>query len=223
MTQLDTPSIDITKLDITRTNIAVQRLIERTEDPRHRTILQAYDRHRNLEHAGRFEEIFEPHMMVEHPVYRFNMFGQPTITLEGRDQIEPLYRHWAETNQCIFYNEDELVAIGDGMVVSTMLGYQQVVGAELAVPGVEAELEAMYLVRGRVTMIWPYDEQCRLVGENVWEYDESQRAVVKLDPADVVTTEQAAQLLEPYLRSPADGGDGDSHSMSSGADSLHSA
>ena len=221
MTQLDTPSIDITKLDITRTNIAVQSLIERTQDPRHRTILQAYDRHRNLEHAGRFEEIFEPHMMVEHPVYRFNMFGRPTITLEGRDQIEPLYRHWAETNQCIFYNEDEQVAIGDGMVVSTMLGYQQVVGAELAVPGVEAEPDAMYLVRGRVTMIWPYDEHCRLVGENVWEYDESQRAVVKLDPADVVTTEQAAQLLEPYLRPLPQGGD--SHSNRSGTEGPHSA
>jgi hypothetical protein len=199
MNQSNTSSIDITKLDITKTNIAVQRLIERTENPRHRKILQAYDRHRNLEHAGRFGEIFEPHMMVERPVYRFNMFGRPTITLEGRDQIEPLYSHWANTNQCIFYNEDEQVAIGDGMVVSTMLGYQQVVGAELDVPGIEAEPDAMYLVRGRVTMIWPYDEQCRLIGENVWEYDESQRAVVKLSPADVVTTQQAAQLLEPYL------------------------
>jgi hypothetical protein len=200
MTQLDPPSIDITRLDITQTNVAVRRLIERTKDPRHRYILQSYDRHRNLEHAGRFEEIFEPHMMVEHPVYRFNMFGRPTITLEGRDQVEPLYRHWAETNQSIFYNEDEQVAIGDAMVVSTMLGYQQVVGAELAVPGVEADPKAMYLVRGRVTMIWPYDDRCRLVGENVWEFDETQRAVVKLDPADVVTTEQAAELLDSYLK-----------------------
>ena len=199
MTQLDATSIDISKLDITQTNIAVQRLIERTTDPRHLTILRAYDRHRNLEHAGRFEEIFAPDMMVERPVYRFNLFGQPTMVLEGRDQIEPLYSHWAATNQCIFYNEDEQVAIGDGMVVSTMLGYQQVVGAELLVPGIEAEPEAMYLVRGRVTMVWPYDEQCRLVGENVWEYDATQRAVVKLNPADVVTTQQAAELLEPFL------------------------
>jgi hypothetical protein len=113
MTLLDTRPIDVTRLDITRTNIAVQRLIERTENPRHRYILQAYDRHRNLEHAGRFEEIFEPQMTVEQPVYRFNMFGGPTMTLNGRDQVEPLYRHWSETNQTIFYNEDEQVAIGD--------------------------------------------------------------------------------------------------------------
>ena len=66
---------DIKHLDITRTNIAVQELIERTENPRHRYLLQAYDRHRNLEHAARFEEIFSPEMTVEHPVYRFNMMG----------------------------------------------------------------------------------------------------------------------------------------------------
>ena len=72
-------------------------LIEVTENPRHRYLLEAYDRHRNLEHAGRFEEIFTPEMTVEHPVYRFNMVGQPPMTLEGREQVEPVYRLWAET------------------------------------------------------------------------------------------------------------------------------
>ena len=67
-------------------------------------------------------------MTVEHPVYRFNMTGQPPMQLEGREQVEPLYRHWAETNQSIFYNESETVAVGDWMVVSTMTGYQQTLG-----------------------------------------------------------------------------------------------
>src|SRR5689334_25132580 len=112
--------MDVGALDIRRTSAAVQELIETTVDPRHRYLLQAYDRHRNLEHAGRFEEIFEPDMTVEHPVYRFNMKGQPPMTLEGREQVEPLYRYWAETNQSVFYNENESVAVGDFMVVSTM-------------------------------------------------------------------------------------------------------
>ena len=41
-------------------------------------------------------------MTVEHPVYRFNMIGQPPMKLDGCDQIEPLYRFWAETNQSTF-------------------------------------------------------------------------------------------------------------------------
>ncbi len=68
--------------------------------------------------------------------------------------------------------------------------------------GIEAHEDAMYLLRGRVAMIWPYDERCRLVGENVWEYDETEHELIKLDPADVLTTERAAELLEPLIKPP---------------------
>ena len=161
------PPTDVKQLDITKTNIAVQELIEVTENPRHRYLLQAYDRHRNLEHAGRVEEIFAPEMMVDHPIYRFNMIGQPPMMLDGREQVEPLYKYWAETNQSVFYNEEETVAVGDFMVVSTMVGYQQVQGSDLAAAGQEVDPDAVYLLRGRVAMVWPYDERGRLVGENV--------------------------------------------------------
>ncbi|MGH2857593.1 MAG: hypothetical protein ACRDMJ_08910 [Solirubrobacteraceae bacterium] len=192
-------AVDISALDITKTNIAVQELLARTDNPRHRYLLQAYDRHRNLEHAGRFEEIFAPEMTVEHPVYRFAMAGQPPMTLRGREQVEPLYRHWAQTHQSIFYNEHETVAVGDWMVVSTMVGYQQILGSALIAGGLDADGDAMYLMRGRVAMVWPYDERGRLVGENVWEYDESEHDLIKLAPDQVLTTERAAQLLAPYI------------------------
>ena len=191
---------DVKQLDITKTNKAVQELIEVTENPRHRYLLQSYDRHRNLEHAGRFEEIFAPEMTVAHPAYRFDMIGQPPIKLEGRDQVEPLYRLWAETNQSIFYNESETVAVGDFMVVSTMVGYQQTLGSALVAAGIDADEDTMYLLRGRVAMVWPYDERCRLIGENVWEYDETEHELIKLDPDEVLTTQQAAELLEPYIK-----------------------
>jgi hypothetical protein len=190
---------EIGQLDITQTNVAVRELLEVTENPRHRYLLEAYDRHRNLEHAGRFEEIFAPEMMVDRPVYRFAMAGQPPMTLEGREQVEPLYRLWAETNQSIFYNQSETVAVGDWMVTSTMVGYQQAHGSVLAAGGEDVDEQAMYLVRGRVAMIWPYDERGRLVGENVWEYDPSEHQLIKLEPEEVLTTEQAAELLAPLI------------------------
>ncbi len=188
------------QLDITQTNRAVQELIEVTENPRHRYLLQAYDRHRNLEHAGRYAEIFAPEMTVEHPVYRFNMIGQPPMQLEGREQVEPLYAYWAQSNQSVFYNETETVAVGDWMVVSTMVGYQQMLGSDLAAAGQEVDAGAVYLLRGRVAMVWPYDERGRLVGENVWEYDPSEHDLIKLEPDEVLTTEQAAALLDPHIK-----------------------
>src|ERR1700743_1538647 len=109
-------TFDVRLLDITNTNTAGRELLVVPESARHRYLLEAYDRHRNLEHAGRHEEIFAPEMMVERPVYRFAMAGQPAMTLEGRDQVEPLYKHWAETDQSIFYNESETVAVGDWLI-----------------------------------------------------------------------------------------------------------
>ena len=49
-------------------------------------------------------------------------------------------------------------------------------------------------------MIWPYDDQGRLIGEDVWEYDESFREFIALDPADVLTVEQSGKLLAPLIK-----------------------
>ena len=76
------------RFDITKTNIAVERLIETTNDPRHLYMLHAYNRHRYLEMAGRYEEIFAPDMTVEKPVYHFNMLGK-TLTVEGAEAVKP--------------------------------------------------------------------------------------------------------------------------------------
>jgi hypothetical protein len=186
--------------DITQTNIAGERLLEVTENPRHRYLLAAYNRHRYLEMAGRYKEIFAPDMTVEHPVYRFSMVGRPPFTLDGRDEVEALYRRYSETDQCIFYAEDETLAVGDTMIVSRAIVYQQARGSALVRLGVDADASAMYLTKSNIAMIWPYDERGRMIGEDVWEYDDTDRDFIKLNPADVLSAEQATTLLEPLIK-----------------------
>ena len=186
-------------LDITKQNVAVEALLAQTTNPRHRYLLQAYLRHRYLESAGRYEEILEPELTVENPVYRFSLMGQPPMVLEGREQVAMLYKHWTDTDQCVFYVEDELVAVGDHLIVGRGTAYQQTLGSELAAAGVDADPDAMYLSKSRIAMIWPYDDQCRLLGEDVWEF-EAGREYIKLDPADVLTAKQAGELLAPFIQ-----------------------
>ena len=81
------------RFDITKTNIAVERLIETTDNPRHLYLLHAYNRHRYLEIAGRWEEIFTPDMTVDKPVYHFNMYGK-VLTLDGAEAVQTVYREW---------------------------------------------------------------------------------------------------------------------------------
>ena len=191
---------DINQLDITTQNVAVERVLAATENPRHRYLLQSYLRHRYLESAGRWEEILEPELTVEHPYYRFSMITQGRFALDGREQVAALYGHWTATNQCVFYVEDESVAVGDHMIVGRGISYQQTLGAELAAAGVDADPDAMYLTKSQICMVWTYDDRCRLIGEDIWEFDDAERAYIKLDPSDVLTAEAAGTLLDPFIK-----------------------
>jgi hypothetical protein len=118
------------KYDVTKTNDGIDRLLAVTTNPRHRFMLQAYYRHRFLEIAGRYDEIFVPEMTVEKPVYHVHASGQHT-KLEGHDAVKSLYRMWADTNQAIFYVESEQVEVADNYIASTSIYHQQVSGGSL--------------------------------------------------------------------------------------------
>ncbi len=192
--------IDGRTLDITQQNVAVEKTLAQTTNPRHRYLLQAYLRHRYLESAGRWEEILEPQLTVDEPLYRFDLATRERFELPGKDMVAMVYKHWTDTDQCVFYVEDETVAVGDHLIVGRGIGYQQTLGSELAAAGEDADPEAMYLVKSAITMIWPYDDQCRLLGEDIWEWDPSARRIFKLDPADILTAKQAGELLDPYIK-----------------------
>ncbi|WP_431950356.1 hypothetical protein [Nocardia lijiangensis] len=189
----------MSRFDITKTNLAVERLIETTDNPRHLYLLHAYNRHRYLEMAGRWREIFDPEMTVAHPVYNFNVFGINTV-LDGAEAVQAVYNEWSGTGQCIFYTDDEKLAVGDNTICSTAAIYQQTPGAILAGAGADVDPDATYLVKNVEHMIWPYDDQGRLIGEDVWEIDESKREIIELDPSEVLTVEQSEVLLAPLIK-----------------------
>lgn len=188
-------------LDITRLNDAVHRALEQTENPRHRYLLQAYGRHRLLEVAGRYTEIFTPQMIVEQPVYHFHALGLST-TLTGREAVEGLYAEWSRTGQCVMFVEDEQLAVSDSFIASVIpVGYQQMPGSVLRALGFDVDDEAAtYVYKASEQMIWPYDDRGRLIGEDVWEVEPENAEIIKLDPADVITPARAGELLAPQIK-----------------------
>lgn len=56
-----------------------------------------------------------------------------------------VYKHWTDTNRCVFYVEGETVAVGNNLIVGRGIGYQQTLGSELAAAGIDADPGAMYL------------------------------------------------------------------------------
>ena len=208
-------------LDITQSNIGIDKCLAVTTNPRHRYILMAYSRHRFLEFSGRYDEVLTDDMMVDNPVYNLHALGF-NATIAGKDNVRNLYKYWADTNQCIFYGENEQVAVADNFVASSVMAHQQVWGGSIlsskalgllpkglsqelllkliSFHGLKAEPDAMYLYSNFEETIWPYDDRCRLMREDVLEPDPSAAKITKLDPKDVLTTAQAAQLLAPLIK-----------------------
>jgi hypothetical protein len=210
------------KFDVTKLNVAIDRQLEVTKNPRHRFLLQAYSRHRYLEVAGRYEEIFAPDMMAMDPSYHFSQAGNDMV-LKGQDQVKSLYRFWAETNQSIFFIEDEEVAVADHFIASVATFYQQVSGKglkegkilshlpgpishkllvkALSAKGFKPDDNDTYLYKmSGMQMIWPYDDRGRLLGEYQWEPEPSEAEIFKLAPADILTTEESGKLLAPLIK-----------------------
>ena len=69
----------------------------------------------------------------------------------------------------------------------------------LEAKAVKPDANVMYLYTNFLEMIWPYDDRGRLIGEDVWEPDPDKAEIIKLDPEDVLTTQQAATLLAPLI------------------------
>ena len=90
----------------------------------------SYARHRHLEFSGQYEAVLTDEMMNDHPIYTIRALGID-LKIDGKDEVRTMYRNWAETNQCVFYIEDEQVAVADNFVASTLTSYQQIWGGTL--------------------------------------------------------------------------------------------
>jgi hypothetical protein len=208
-------------LDITKCNVAIDRLLEVTTNPRHRYILMSYARHRHLEFSGNYDEVLTDHMMADHPNYTIRALGMD-IRINGKDEVRALYKNWAETNQCVFFLEDEQVAVADNFVTSRLTVYQQIWGGTftaakvlrilpkglagklfiklLKFKGISANLNSMYLYKTLEQWFWPYDDRGRLMREDILEPDRTTAEIIKLEPAEVLTAARASELLLPLVK-----------------------
>ncbi|MET4538386.1 hypothetical protein ABIE37_000141 [Arthrobacter bambusae] len=173
-------------------------IITRTQNPRHRAILMNYRTHGLLEVSGRWAEILQPAMMVDHPVYRMTQRGQ-TMVLDGMDQVREFYRSMDAAGALVIWPDRQLVAVADWGFAAEAEFKHFMPGHLLG--GEVDDQNATYLVTQTLGMAWPYDEDCRLVGEHAWE-DAASRTVVKVDPEDIITPQDFRRILAPFISKP---------------------
>ena len=149
--------------------------------------------------SGRWTEIFDPEMTVEHPVYRITEGGR-SLLLDGREEVQEFYRGMTEAGASVMILEDEQIAVADWGFASESIFNHYASGEFLIASGEDVDdPDASYLLRHRLAMIWHYDKRARMIGEHVYE-DATSREIRKLAPEDVVTPEEAREALAPLIR-----------------------
>lgn len=186
------------KLDITKVMQGAERLMEKTQNPRHLAILRNYRRHAMLEVSARFDEIFDPAMTIEVPQY-VNYTPTGCMILNGIDEVKThFYGQLMEHGACVMILEDEAIAVDDWGLASEYTSNDYINATVARLRGFEVDDDsATYLHRHRVVMTWRYGDDCRLIGENVAM--ELGGTIEKLAPEDVVTIAEAQEKLAPLI------------------------
>jgi hypothetical protein len=191
------------KLDVLSVPREVDRQLAMVHDRHQRAILLNFRRHVLLELVGRWPEILTPELTVPHPVYRV-VAGQQTTVYDGIDEVAGFYRGLAEAGMTVFSPIEERIAVADWGLVTESRYAQIFLGHALLARGQQVDdADAYYLAALWVANIWRYDKNAKLIGENVYADVSSMQILTKLDPADLVTPQRAAELVAPLLDSPA--------------------
>jgi hypothetical protein len=173
----------------------IQDTARALQDPHQRAILENYVEHVALEYAGRASEILSPVRTVEHPVYHVQLGTEDTRTYDGPDAVRTFYH-----NLEVVLNQDERLAVADWGFASHSIINIFTPGASLVERNVAIDDPgATYLVSVPIAMFWNYDSRARLIGEDIWECEKA--TITKLDPSEVVTFEQRAAMVRPFLPS----------------------
>jgi hypothetical protein len=167
-------------------------------DPRQRAIVENFRVHAMLEVSGRWEDILSPELTVRHPVYVVSE-GDNTETFDGMDAVRGFYGDMTNAGLHVLVPITERMAVSDWGISFESLLSQTIPGHLMHIFGESVPDESQtYVMTSRVSNVWPYDENAKLLGENVY-VDQASKVILPARPEDVVTPEIARKVLEPIL------------------------
>ena len=163
--------------------------------PHRRKICQNYLEHAALDYADRWPDIFTPERTVEHPIYKVKWGTPETVVYDGLDAVKGFYMTLKDGGT--LSNQDELLSVADWGFSSFLKINLYRTGAQLLELGLDADADGEYVIQTPCAMYWLYDENARLIGENVYEMEPG--VVVKLAPGETLTGDDLWTLVKPYL------------------------
>ena len=167
-------------------------------DPRLRAMVENVRVHGMLEVSGRWQDILSPALTVPHPVYRVSE-GEGSEVFDGMEAVSRFYGDMTDAGMHVLVPRTEQMAVADWGVTFESLLSHTVPGHLMHVFGESVPDESQtYVMTMRVSNVWHFTEDVKLIGEHVY-IDRASRVVQVADPAQVVTPEKARAALAPLL------------------------
>lgn len=171
-----------------------QSEFKKESDPHRRKILLNFNLHAALELSGRFEEILDPELTVDQPMYEYFQSG---VSYHGARAVHGFYASLVENNATAIISDSQKVAVADwGFCAEQVSNYY--VPAQMArnygIPAVDGRY---YVLHRPLVMIWYYDDAAKLVGERI--YHAANLTYSEVPEEQYIRTELLAQALAPFI------------------------
>jgi hypothetical protein len=138
--------------------------LARTSNPRHRRMLQTVIDHARAESDGDVDGLMAT--LSSDPQYHFWSAGRDWGP-KGAEQVRAFYEDFVASGAGFFESRKPRIVVDDDNVVTESVMRGIVPGAVARARGCEIDdIDGHYLVTARTVIFWPFDDQCRLVGED---------------------------------------------------------
>ena len=190
----------------------IQRAAEAEDNPGRSRILWNYLHHGAFELGGDWERIFTPEMIVDDPHYEMRAGRVEPLVLDGQDAVKDFYALVEDANLMLvddgghqlFVNDDGMAEFGTTVEFAN--------GRAILEEGTDTwhyrepaidDPDATYVKTSRHAQFWPYTEDGRLVGEQVYQI--TPFSVVEAAPAEVPSLAEVADVARAYYPENVDG------------------
>lgn len=171
-------------------------LIARTSNTRHLKLLEVVRLHLLGEAQGDPDKVMQT--LGPDPVYK--VWGAPErMNMRGSAQVDAYYRHRFGVNRLFVEFDPDRIVVDDDTVVTDLRMRYLARGAAIAAPdaypvgGVDVEHDDdVYLISGRLLVIWPFDGEGRLGGEEAYTVIDDVRRLTPEEVADSIPAEVLA-------------------------------
>ena len=144
----------------------INRLLETEQDPWRIQMLSQLKQHMQAECGGALEELMST--MVDEPIFH-NWSGTTDSGAKGRYDLKAFYSGLISSGSHRFQYSIERIVIGDNTLVTEGEIQIPFSGAVLQTMGrTDAEAHCFYATKGRTVTFWPFSEDGKIIGEDIY-------------------------------------------------------